>query len=201
MDNQQYNFDNNRRRIFINTRTLRRIGLSIFLLAALMFGWTSISVIFFRSSNEILYKGEIIVSTCTDFFQKGQKDLKNCVTIYELRVGNTGKKDQEKIKVLLPSYIQFRSWDHKILDIMYDAKKRARPKIKKISEHNHQVYEIQPFPENKIVILKLFTTGYTNYQALKDVRIEVHAEGKVVEADPQITTLARIFRAFFGIFF
>jgi hypothetical protein len=182
-------------------RKLRFFGLALLVLFGIIFGGVFISTLFFPSANEILYRAEIITTTCNSSLAPSKENNKPCITLYELRIGNTGSKTQEMVRITMRGSPGLRETGSKLLDIFASTKKQPVPDIKRLDSPFEKIYEISPFPENKILILSFYAPGYQDYLALKKMKIRIEARGKIVNLDPQITVLARIFKKIFGIFF
>jgi hypothetical protein len=182
-------------------RSLRILGILFIFMFFFIFGWVSIPILFFPSAHEILYQGEILTTTCSPVPDEDRRENSNCITLYELKIGNTGTKDQKMVRIKFPKLPSLRESAYKILDIFASTKKQPESEINRSESPAETIYEVTPFPENKVLTLSFYTVGYRDYLELKKVHVHIKAKGKVVECDPEITVLARIFKNFFGLFF
>lgn len=182
-------------------RSFRFVGLVVLLLLLLVFGWTFFSTLFFPSTYEVLYKSEILVSTCDPTFCRTESEYNRCLTVYEIRVGNTGRRNQEKVRLKIKGIPSLKESERRLLDIFASNKKHPESVIVRTDNPSEKIYEISPLPENKVLILSFYATGFQDHLALKNLKLQIEARGKIINHDPQITVLARIFKKMFGIFF
>ncbi len=171
----------------------------------LFFSSANFVSVIYHADHEISYSGRIIVSDCNPQFQnlikKDSKDdwKSSCMTIYQIKLGNTGASDQENIRIRMPRISFLVPPDISVQDLIASNEKKQTPEIKDSSQNDGVVvYDISPLPQNTLVTIKFSAVGMENARMLESMEIHVEAYGRIVESDPQATVFARFLHEMFG---
>ena len=171
----------------------------------LFFSSANFVSVIYHANHEISYSGRIIVSECNPQFQnlikKNPKDdwKSSCMTIYQIKVGNTGAFDQENIRIRMPRVSFLVPPDISVQNLIASNENKRTPEIQDSSQNDGiVVYDISPLPQNTLVTIKFTTVGMENARLLESMEIQVEAYGRIVESDPQATVLARFLHEMFG---
>lgn len=135
---------------------------------------------------EVLYSGSMTVAHC--FNVKGRE---TCVFTYALSVGNTGKQPQDTVRVVWP--LDMQSWDvgAQVADIVASANRTPEARIRRTSESDRTVYEIDRLMPNTLVEFRVrcLQCAPSDFEAMRQARVSVEARGVVSEADPRVSAL------------
>jgi len=113
----------------------------------------------------------------------------NCTTLYELKLANTGSKNQSRITLALP--IEDAVVNQKgTLNLVASTTPIATVTIE-TGDHPGQ-YKINQFPPNTLIFVELETKGLKNAEALASGKIEVQAQGRVLNVNPRSAAFLRM---------
>ena len=135
---------------------------------------------------EVLYSGGVNVAHCTAI-----EGRRVCTFIYEFSVGNTGKMEQESLRIEWPLNMQRWYVGTQVADIIASARKTPEPQIRAAFESGRTVYTINRLMPNTVVEFKVRCMVCTPGQlhAMQQARVTVEARGAVSEADPRVSAL------------
>ena len=136
---------------------------------------------------EVLYSGGMTVAHCLSV--EGEQA---CVFVYEFSVGNTGKKQQESLRIEWP--LDMQRWDvgTQVADIVASARKTPEAQIRPTFATGKTVYAISALMPNTMVQFKVRCMACTplELQAMQQARVSVKARGAVSEADPRVSAIS-----------
>lgn len=137
---------------------------------------------------EVLYSGGVNVAHCTDI-----EDRRVCTFIYEFSVGNTGKMEQESLRIEWPLNLQHWGVGTQVADIVASAKATPQPKIRPAFESGKTIYTIDGLMPNTMVRFNARCLACTpgQLQAMRQSRPVIEARGTVSEGDPRVSALQR----------
>lgn len=180
---------------------MRRYGIYlILLLILLLLGVPAVKVIFFPAAEEILYDAQMIHDGQFSNEKGNPRRTGKILHLYELKIGNTGKTDQPLVEVHLPPDENLKITAVRVRFIAASNKKGSKSKIDHEWRDDSLIYKIAPLPANRMVIMKMYALTRRGENIFEDPIFKIKARGRVEEADPEMTTLARVFRAIFAIF-
>jgi hypothetical protein len=180
--------------------TLRRYGIYLILvLILLLSGVTAVKVIFFPAAEEILYDAQMIHGGQLSTEKTKPRRPGKTLHLYELKIGNTGKRDQPLVEVHLPPDENLKIMAVKVRFIAASNKKVSKSMIDHEWTDDSLIYKIAPLPANRMVIMKMYALTMRGENIFEDPIFKIKAKGRVEEADPEMTTLARFFRALFAL--
>jgi len=150
--------------------------------------------IIFAARDELSYSAGIQSTTCSGFARNDNRPATNCLTIYAIKLGNTGINPQPAIEVSLldtPATWRFSS---SVVDIVASAQRRGSPAIDYSTGDGEALVRIEDLPRNRLVELYLTTLGFPAYRKLQTMSVAVSASGNVIESSPYVTVLSRFVR-------
>lgn len=134
---------------------------------------------------EVLYSGGETVAHCVEVEQR-----QTCSLVYELALGNTGKKAQD-LRLTWP--LDMQGWDiaTQVSDIIASARKTAPAQIQPAFESGKTLYTINGLMPNTLVQFRVRCLACTpaQLQAMRQARVAIEARGVVTEADPRVSAL------------
>lgn len=135
---------------------------------------------------EILHSGGVSAVFCG---KSQQEDT--CNFVYEMEVGNTGKKTQERIRIEWPLNMQHWGMWTDVGDIIATARKTPRPQIQPAYESGRTVYTINGLAPNTVVSIRAQCYGCARaqLQLIRQTPLIIEARGTITEADPKISAL------------
>lgn len=144
----------------------------------------------FAPSHELLYSGGVSAAHCIHIEERDA-----CSFVYELALGNTGKRAQERIRIEWPLDTQRWHAGTQVADIVGSARPTPQPRIRPEYGPDKTVYTIEGLMPNTMVQLRMSCSVCTRaqLQAMRASRPVIEARGKVSEGDPRVSTLWRGF--------
>ena len=135
---------------------------------------------------EVLYSGGVTAVHCANV-----EGRQGCTFIYEFSVGNTGRNEQESVRIEWPLDMQRWYVGTQIADIVASARKTPEPQIRPAFESGKTVYAINRLMPNTVVEFKVRCIVCTPAQlhAMQQAHVTVEARGVVSEADPRVSAL------------
>ena len=153
--------------------------------ALLIFGTVSFRSLFLSAEREIVYDAAMVASFCAK--------AGTCFGIYELKIGNTGKLQQDGVTVVI--HIPRQKWtaSHSVSDLAGDHPRAGDPAIESTSSADAYTYAIERLAAGTEVKLRFNCTACTidELRHAKATPVEVHAAGTLLQGDPRVTTLGR----------
>ncbi len=142
----------------------------------------------FAPRYEVLYSSDVSAVLCNTF--KGELA---CTFIYELSVGNTGKEEQESVRIAWPIDMRERRLSTRVADIIGSARKTQQPQIQPAYDADQTVYTINGLMPNTVVSFEAncFLCPPEQLRTMQQMRPAVQARGTVSEADPRVSALTR----------
>jgi len=174
------------------------LGLSVIGGLALVF--PSVSKIMFASEDEISFDRVIASSTCVGFIADAARSGDNCVTTYQLEVGNTGHNPQPLIEFRLRGMPEVWRLNSRAVDIVASAERRATPLVSHVLLGDELLVTVQNLEPNRLVAINLDVLGLAAYNQLDAVAVDVRANGTVIETSPHMTVVSRFLRNIFSVF-
>lgn len=135
---------------------------------------------------EVLYSGGVIAQHCLII-----EGVEQCTFVYAFSVGNTGKKEQESVRVEWPLDMQRWQVGTQAADIVASAKPTPEPRIRPSFDTGKTVYTIEGLMPNTLVEFKLRCMACTPAQlhAMQQAHVTVKARGAVSDTEPRISAL------------
>lgn len=135
---------------------------------------------------EVLYSGAVSAVHCASV-----EGRQACSFVYEFSVGNTGKHEQESVRIEWP--LDMQSWyvGTQVADIIASARATPQPRIRAEFVSGKTVYSIDGLMPNTVVEFKARCMACTPGQlhAMQQARVSIEARGAVSEADPRVSAL------------
>ena len=153
--------------------------------ALLIFGTVSFRSLFLSAEREIVYDAAMATSFCAK--------AGNCFGIYELKLGNTGKLQQDGVTVVIHVPPQKWAARHSVSDLAGDRPRAGDPAIKSTPSAEAYTYAIDRLAAGTEVKLRFDCTTCTidELRLAKAAPVEVNATGALLQGDPRVTTLGR----------
>jgi hypothetical protein len=153
--------------------------------ALLIFGAVSFRSLIVSADREIVYDAAMVTSFCA----KGG----SCFGIFELKIGNTGKLQQDGVTAVI--HVAPPKWtaQHSVSDLAGDRPRAAEPIINSTTAGDAYTYAIDRLPAGAEVKLRFDCTACTidELRLAKTMPVEIRATGTVLQGDPRVTTLGR----------
>ena len=142
----------------------------------------------FSPDYAVLYSGGVDVAHCATFDGRQQ-----CAFIYRFSIGNTGKLEQETLRVEWPIDLRHLGVETWVADIVASAEKTAQPKILPAFESDKTVYAIDGLMPNTMVGFNASCLACTpeQLQAMQQAQPLILARGAVERGDPRVSALRR----------
>lgn len=139
---------------------------------------------------EVLYSGGVTAVHCAN-----GEGRETCTFIYEFSVGNTGKNEQESLRIEWPLDMQRWYVGTQVADIVATTRKTPEPRIRPGFEAGKTVYTIDGLMPNTVVEFKVRCMACTPAQlhTMQQAQVIVEARGAVSEADPRVSALSHGF--------
>lgn len=139
-------------------------------------------------SYEVLHSGGVSVAYCADM-----DDERTCTFHYEFSIGNTGKLEQESLRIEWPLDLQHLGVGTQVADIVGSARNTVQPQILPAFESGKTVYTINGLMPNTMVRFDANCLACTpgQLQAMRQTRPVIVARGTVLEGDPRVSALQR----------
>jgi hypothetical protein len=137
---------------------------------------------------EVLYSGGVSAAHCLDLEHR-----RVCVFRYEFSVGNTGKLEQESLRIEWPLNLQHWGVGTQVSDIVASAKATPQPQILPAFESGKTVYTINALMPNTMVRFDANCLACTpgQLQAMRQMHPIIEARGSVSAGDPRVSALQR----------
>jgi hypothetical protein len=166
--------------------TLRKRAYSVLIgVALLIFGAVSFRSLLISADREIVYDAAMVTSFCAK--------AGNCFGIYELKIGNTGRLQQDGVTAVV--HVAPSKWtaQHSISDLAADHPRAGDPAIKSTSSGDAYTFAIDRFAAGTEIKLRFdcATCSLDELKLAKATAVEVHASGTLLQGDPRVTTLGR----------
>ncbi|MBE0619047.1 MAG: hypothetical protein IH605_00480 [Burkholderiales bacterium] len=151
-------------------------------LAGIILGETLLS-----PEHEVLYSGSMAVAHCISI-----GDRQACTFNYDFSIGNTGKQEQESLRIVWPLDMQDWGVGTHVSDIIASARKTQEPRIRREFESGKTIYAISALMPNTMVLFQVRCLMCTpaELHAMQQARVTVEARGAVSEADPRVSALS-----------
>lgn len=142
----------------------------------------------FSPAYEVLYRGGIYAARCTDVDERSV-----CAFAYDLTVGNTGRREQDSVRIVLPLIPQNVGVDTRVADIVGSAAPTPQPQILHEPDSGNTIYTIIGLMPNTLVnfSLRCLTCTPAQLHAMQQAQVRIEARGAVSEADPRLSALRR----------
>jgi len=139
-------------------------------------------------SYEVVHSGNVSVAYCADI-----DDQRTCSFHYEFYIGNSGKMEQESLRVEWP--LDLRHWgiETQVSDIVGSARKTVQPQIQPAFESGKTVYTINGLMPNTMVRFDANCLACTpgQLQAMRQTQPAIAARGTILNGDPRVSALRR----------
>lgn len=184
----------------MDSTVLRRPLLLAGAVLILLIVFPTLFAILFASAEEISYQAGLSSSTCGESFLARGGSRENCISRYQLLIGNTGSRAQQEVVVELEDFPADYRLGRSVQDIVASARRSANPGISEVSEDGRLAFVIRDLQANKLVTLTLLTRGEAAFRQLQQTRARVSARGSLIEAAPRLTVIGRLARNLLGLF-
>ncbi|MBE0626145.1 MAG: hypothetical protein IH606_15165 [Burkholderiales bacterium] len=139
-------------------------------------------------SYEVLYGGGVSVAYCANTDGK-----RTCTFHYEFSIGNTGKLEQESLRIEWPLDLRHLGVGTQAADIVGSARETVQPQILTAFESGKTVYTINGLMPNTMVRFEANCLACTPGQllAMRQTHPVIVARGTMLEGDPRVSALQR----------
>ena len=182
---------------FPHLGTFTRIKLAVFAGGSAVFlltlGWFNPLGILFKASREISYTETMHVMHC--------KRDDDCVTQYELIIGNTGRNDLPQVEVVihdLPASMK-DGWSNASAITAGDFENHGVRLIEQKNDAGARSYLLQDFRAG--TLLKMVWVDYSMPKqvamqlAAREKFAEIHSSARLVRSHPHMTVIGRLIEA------
>lgn len=136
--------------------------------------------------HEVLYSGGVTAAHCLT-----AEGREICIFVYEFSLGNTGKNEQQSVRVEWPLDMQRWQVGTQAADIVATAKPTPEPQVSSTYDAASTVYTIEGLMPNTVVEFKVRCMACTpaDLHAMQQAKVKVQARGAVSEADPRVSAM------------
>lgn len=142
----------------------------------------------FAPKHEVFYSSGVSAAHCAEV--EGRRE---CSFFYQFSLGNTGKLEQDALRIEWP--LDLRAWspETQVSDIVGSAKKTPRPQILPAFEADRTVYTVTGLMPNTMIRLNASCLACTpeQLQAMRQTQPHIAARGAVHEGEPRVSALRR----------
>ncbi len=148
----------------------------------------------FAARDELSYSAGVQSTTCAGMLRRDAGPSTNCLTVYGIRLGNTGINPQPAIEVSLYNAPEPSRFSSNTVDIVASAERRQSPDVDYSSQGGQVRIRVENLQRNRLVELQLSYLGGAAYEQLQNASVDIRAVGTVIASNPHVTVLSRFVR-------